>query len=188
MEFNILELTKEDESKWDNYVQNKNASVYHLSEWRKLIKEVFDHNSLYLIAKNNNMDIVGILPLIRQKSYLFGDNLISIPYFNYGGAVADDEDIEIALLNEAKERAENLNIKSIEYRETKSREYLTYTRDNKITMILDLPEKEETLWSDLGSKRRSQIKRPLREDVEALYGKEEYLDAFIMFFLEICVI
>ena len=34
-------------------------------------------------------ELVGVLPLVRQKSLVVGDFLTSIPFFNYGGALAD---------------------------------------------------------------------------------------------------
>src|SRR5262249_56631079 len=42
--------------------------------------------------------INGVLPLVRLRSRMFGDFLVSVPYVNYGGCCADTEDIEQDLL------------------------------------------------------------------------------------------
>ena len=94
MTFLIRNLTVDDEAKWDDFVEQSSASFYHLTKWRHLIKKVFGHDSYYLYAVDDIEAIKGILPLIRLKSHLFGDFLVSMPYFNYGGAVAVDEDVE----------------------------------------------------------------------------------------------
>jgi FemAB-related protein (PEP-CTERM system-associated) len=49
---------------------------------------------------------------------------------------------------------------------------------HKVNMILDLPESQDALGKSIGSKRRSQIKRPIREGVSHKIGGKELLDHF----------
>jgi len=60
---------------------------------------------------------VGILPLVHIKHFLFGNSLISIPFFDYGGILADDRETEKALLTEAINLAKNIGANSIELRQ-----------------------------------------------------------------------
>ena len=61
-------------------------------------------------------EVVGISPLIQLKSVLFGNFLVSMPYFNYGGIVADRHDVTIALISSAHELREELGCSHIEMR------------------------------------------------------------------------
>jgi hypothetical protein len=51
--------------------------------------EAFGKPSHGLIATDGAGRSSGVLPLIRQKSLLFGDRLVSLPYANHGGPLAD---------------------------------------------------------------------------------------------------
>src|SRR3990172_2070795 len=94
-----IELFKEgDEWGWDEYInRNENANLAHLVGWREVIKKSYGHESIYLIAKVGD-EIVGVLPLFLIKSHIFGKRLVSVPFLNYGGVCADDQDIGWQLL------------------------------------------------------------------------------------------
>ena len=55
-------------------------------------------------------------------------------------------------------------------------------RTDKIAMLLDLPDDPNELWQAIGSKRRAQVKRPIREGVVFLSGGAELLDDFYYVF------
>lgn len=179
----IALLGNNDEVRWDAYVEQcDNASLYHLSLWRKIITKVFKHQTYYLYALSRQGRIIGILPIVRLKSRLFGDYMVSVPYFNYGGVIADNPLIEEALLDKAAKIAVELGIQHIEFRETEPKNESWSVRTDKVAMILDLPSDPDDLWQALGSKRRAQIKRPLREGVEVQIGRPELLDDFYQVF------
>jgi len=158
------------------------ASVYHLTDWCALIQEVFGHRCEYYMALSQEDEVLGVLPVVRLKSRLFGDFKVSMPYFNYGGAVAKNDDIEALLMDSVIRTSENTSVQHVEFRDTKPRNNLTTVRTDKVAMLLTLPESEEILWKDLGPKRRAQIKRPLREGVEVRHGGSELLNDFYRVF------
>ena len=174
----IKKLTVDSEATWNNYVKKKKGSLYHQSDWRHLIKEVFDHESHYIYAEGSNNNIVGILPLIRLKSLLFGDYFVSMPYFNYGGCIADNETILKALLDESEKIRETLGCSHVELRNNEKQQIDLPCRQDKVTMLLDLPDDPDILWKNIGTKRRAQIKRPVREGVEFEVGGIELLSDF----------
>ena len=177
-----IALLENEQEEWDNYVAaNPAASIYHRSAWKELIQKTFGHQGVYLLARGKNGNIVGILPLIRLKSLLFGDFMVSMPYFNYGGAVADHPSIEQKLMQAANERAASLDVSHIEYRDDCQREGLP-ARSDKVNMILQLPDNEDELWQGFTSKLRAQVRRPQRENPKILSGGEEHLDAFYAVF------
>ena len=99
----IIELlAPQSYSEWDDYIINSNRScLYHLSCWKDVIEKSFKHNTYYLMARDINRRIKGVLPLVRLKSILFGDYMVSLPFFNYGGPCGDNLEIENELLNAA---------------------------------------------------------------------------------------
>lgn len=174
----IHKLDKQAESSWNDYVKSKGTSLYHHTDWRHLIKDVFGHESHHIYALDENQQVVGILPLIRLKSSLFGDFLVSMPYFNYGGCVADSSKVLNMLLIESDRLRGTLGCSHVEMRSSESVQSSLPCRQDKVTMLLDLPENADHLWKSIGAKRRSQIKRPIREGVEFEFGGVELLDDF----------
>ena len=159
----------------DYVVNHPNSRIYHLAGWCRIIERVFKHKCYYFVAKKNR-EIVGVLPVVRQKSKLFGDNMISMPYFTYGGPLANSEVLENLLMEHVNSKTNELGLSYVEYREFKRRDGYA-VKDNKISMMLDLPGEEE-LWSAVGSKIRAQIKRPLRLGVISVQGKIDSVDQF----------
>ena len=87
---------------WNTYVaSHPAASIYHRAEWRQLIKQTFGHECPYFLAQDRDGNVVGVLPLVHLHSRLFGNFMISMPYFNYGGAIADHPEIEKRLMEAA---------------------------------------------------------------------------------------
>lgn len=177
-----IHLLTDEFTDWNRYVSaNPSTSIYHRAEWRALIENTFGHESFYFFARGSDGTIAGILPLIRLNSRLFGDFLVSMPYFNYGGAVADNPSIEQQLMEAAGDLAGKLGVSHIEYRDNVPRHGLP-VRSEKVNMVLPLPGDPEELWQGFTAKLRAQIKRPQREPVSILCGGEEYLDDFYAVF------
>lgn len=178
----IISLLETEHAEWNTYVENNPAaSIYHRIEWRELIYQTFGHKGIYLHAKDSQDKIVGVLPLIHLQSRLFGNFLVSMPYFNYGGAVADHPLIEQKLMTIANEHASRLGLSHIEYRDDIERSDYPAKTD-KVNMILTLPDDKNTLWNNFSSKLRAQIKRPQRENPEILRGSTELLSDFYTVF------
>jgi len=166
---------------WNRYVNSRpDASHYHLYAWRGFFGEFFSKQTFYLAAYRNKR-IVGIVPLVRQKSLLFGDFLVSLPFLNYGGILADSDAVGLAIMRKAIELAESLGVSHIELREFRERTGLR-SRTEKVSMQLKLPATTEELGKSLGSKMRSQIRRPLRENPKISVGSIEFVDRFYRIF------
>jgi serine/alanine adding enzyme len=153
-------------TEWNSYVDgNASASIYHRSEWRELIRNIFGHEGHYYLARDNQGKIIGVLPLIRLNSRLFGDFMVSMPY----------------LMQAADKHAASLGVSHIEYRDDIPRADLPVKSD-KVNMILPLADSHANLWNSLGSKLRAQIKCPQREKPQILSGRGEYLQDFYSVF------
>lgn len=101
---------------WSAFVANcPEATFFHRIEWRELIEDVFRHRTHYLIAEQGGT-VVGVLPLVRVKSWLFGDSLVSLPFAVYGGAAVSDELARAALHRSASDLARDLGVQYLELR------------------------------------------------------------------------
>ncbi len=177
-----LEVRSLDDAAWDAAVeQQAHASIYHGSAIRRVIADSFGHPAHYLAAVNAEGRVRGLLPLIEMNSRLFGHFLVSVPYFNYGGVVAESREARDALLAAAAERASSLGVEHIEYRHTRDDLELP-ARSEKVAMIRPLPDSAETLWRDIGSKLRAQINKARRNELATRIGREELVEDFYRVF------
>lgn len=171
-----------DDAAWDIYAAaHPSASPYHFATWRRLVCGVMGHEDASIEARTAEGRIVGILPLIHMKSRLFGRFLVSMPYFNYGGPLADSRGIDNALLAEGAAAVARLGVQHAEIREMHARASLP-CRDNKVSMVRSLPQTDAELDRQLGSKLRAQVQRARREAHELRIGGQELLDDFYAVF------
>jgi FemAB-related protein (PEP-CTERM system-associated) len=168
---------------WDRFVMGQaDGSICHLSAWRQILTDVFGHGSYYLQARGDSGELRGVLPLIRLKTRLFGDYMVSVPVVNYGGPCATDSAVEAALAAKAAELAAELGVGHIELRTEREHALDLPVRTDKVSMRLALPGNPEALWSGIGSKLRAQVKRPKKEGAEVVFGRAELIPEFYAVF------
>jgi FemAB-related protein (PEP-CTERM system-associated) len=195
----IRPYTENDRSGWDAYVlRHPMASVYHLSGWKRVIEQTYRHRSFYLLAVNsrNQEKIAGVFPLVHLKHPLFGNHLVSMPFFDHGGILADDDQTAAALQAHAVGLGRELGVADIEARYLGAEAVPAGARtdfgtgvssrlqSHKVRMLLDLPESADELMKSFKAKLRSQIKKPLKEGLTASAGRLELLDDFYRGFVE----
>jgi len=111
----ILPLA-DDFSAWDTFVMSRpDATFFHLAAWRGVIARAFRHKPYYVMAEQDGA-IVGVLPLVRVKTLLFGDTLISNPFCVYGGILAVDQEASKALADHAVWLRARLGVSAAELR------------------------------------------------------------------------
>ncbi len=180
----IRAIGEESAGAWDRYVSAApGASFYHRYAWRSLIARVFARESHYLAA-DDGARITGVLPLVRLKSRLFGDFLVSMPYLNYGGVLADSDEIGAALVAEASALAGRLGVSHVELRHTANHFGELPVRTDKVTMLRDLPASAEELWKTIGKKVRWEVNQARKADAACVTGGAELLDDFYAVFAE----
>lgn len=180
----IIEASTLDAARWDAYVSsNPRASLYHFSTWRRMIEDRVGHRDISLAALDASGAVLGVLPLTLMDSRLFGRFAVSVPYFNYGGVLADSDAVAQALLAHAAQQGEALGVAHVELRHT-AQVCDWPARDNKVSMIRRLPDTPEALDQELGSKIRAQIKRAEREGLTVQRGGAALLDDFYRVFAE----
>jgi FemAB-related protein (PEP-CTERM system-associated) len=101
---------------WDAFVRaTPAATFFHLSPWAEVIRRAFNHRTYYAWAEQDGA-VVGVLPLARMRTRLFGDTLASTPFCVYGGAAATTEEARRALETYALDLQRRLGTPCLEYR------------------------------------------------------------------------
>ena len=153
------------------------GTIYHHSNILRAIHDTFGHQTVSLAAKNQT-GVIGTVPLVHMNSRLFGNFLISVPFFNYGGVCADNDEARQALIDAAVDEARIRDCVHLELRHTHRQFEKLQHKQAKVAMLLDLPESEEELWSGFKSKLRSQIRKPEKEGVTTKVGRLDLVDDF----------
>ena len=180
-----LELACEltiDVTEWQKFVASQaHANVYHDARWHRLIKDNFGHTPHYITCRKPDGSLCGVLPMVHLNSKLFGSFLVSMPYFNYGGPLTEYPDVAQKMMEFAAQTGNSLECTHLESRDTRLREPWL-CKQHKITMILPLPDSDEELDRQLGTKVRAQVKRAAREDLKFVIGGAELLPEFYRVF------
>src|SRR5215468_11837435 len=116
MSVRILPLDATNAAAWDVFVRARpDGTFFHLSAWAQVIAQSFGHATHYVLAEQDGA-VVGVLPLARMKTLLFGDLLASTPYCVYGGALTATPEAGAALDAHAFELQAKLRTPCLEYR------------------------------------------------------------------------
>ena len=179
----VRQHTPADDAAWDRYAESHaDYTLYHGRAFHRAVAEAFGKPSHGLVAESGDGRIVGVLPLIRQKSWLFGDRLVSLPYANHGGPLADSAEVALALFEAAAVRGDELGCDRIEVRDHVARELDWPAHTDKVLMRMVLPADSAALDKALGAKLRSQCRRALKEGAEVVHGGAELIPEFYRVF------
>jgi len=175
----IHEFNQDDESRWNNYVlQHPHGSIFHLVKWKNVIEKTFEHKSFYFAAEDvEKNDIIGILPLFTIKSRLFGYALISIPFAESGGILANSVEIKDALQEKGMELASKLGVDYLELRNQQAVQGL-YTKDLYFNFSREIfPTPDENL-NAIPRKSRAAVRKGIKEGLVSEFGKHGFDDFY----------
>jgi len=177
----ITELEDKDNECWQEYVrQASQASFYHALGWREVIKNAFGHRPWYLVAREG-AEICGALPMIEMRSAIFGHFLVSLPFFNYGGILAQTPEAEQLLAASAIELAHRQGASHIELRQTfpLSQHPDGWTvSQHKAALTVPLTAGPKLKWEALASRLRGKVRKAERNGAKFEVGGKEELAAF----------
>jgi FemAB-related protein (PEP-CTERM system-associated) len=188
---NLRSATSADERDWDAYVLGRPEGVaYQLFAWKKAVERAYGFRCPYLLAEEDG-ELRGVLPLVHLRLPLTRGKLVSLPYCDLAGPLADSDEVSAALLERALSLAEEVGAKGVEIRngsrypapsprlesEPETRNSEPGTR-KKVRMLLSLPKTSDALLASFPSKLRSQIRKPERDGLRAVMGGAELVDEF----------
>jgi FemAB-related protein (PEP-CTERM system-associated) len=156
------------EAQWDNYVQaHPRALVYHQIGWKRVIENTFGHQGHYFLALKNG-NIKGILPLFLMQSRIFGSHLISLPFLDRAGILADDDHIAALLCDKAIALAREEQVDFLEIRNEHPLDHNDLkTVTHKAAFVLPLHNGLENIWKKgLKKNVKNKIRIALKNQVE----------------------
>ncbi len=180
----VVSASSEAEAKrWQDFVESRpEGSNYHRWGWRAVLEKSFGWPTYYLSLEENGQTR-GVLPLVWQRSRLFGSFLTSLPFFNSGGILADGRESERALLEEAIALAQRLGAKHLELRQRQDLSLALPTRTNKVGVWRAVESDSERMWNALPPKVRTDVRKAMKNELTAEWGGEERLEDFYRVFV-----
>jgi FemAB-related protein (PEP-CTERM system-associated) len=192
-----------DRTPWNDYVaRHQDGLAYHFFAWKDAVENSYGFNSPYFLAVKDDQ-IVGVLPTTHVHLPINNKgSLISLPYCDAGGILADCPETIDMLFKYACNYALERRISRIEIRSSinylnqcnhENINLLNSISENsqpemgfhkKVRMLLDLPKDSNELFSTFKSKLRSQIKKPDRDGLIVKIGGSELIADFYSVFVE----
>ena len=174
-----------DAQRWQKYLAQHGYKGFHQwPTWSRTLQTGLGHEPYFLQAVQGG-HIIGVLPLMKVETRLFGRFLVSLPYVNTAGVIADNDCAAAALIDQAVELADELDVKNLELRHEQLIEHpkLAQSVTDKVHMRLALPATTDLLWDGLKSKVRSQIRKPLNNQGFTIeWGGHDKLNDFYKVF------
>jgi FemAB-related protein (PEP-CTERM system-associated) len=166
---------------WNEYVlRHSDATGYHEWAWRDVFQRAFGCQVLYFAARRGP-EMVGVLPTVFLDSWLFGRALVSLPFLNYGGVLADDDTVARALLAAAIAAARERGCRHVELRHFHQQFADLPCKRHKVTMRLRLRQ-PNSLWENLDRKARNQVRKAQKSGLTYREGGPELLESFYAVF------
>jgi FemAB-related protein (PEP-CTERM system-associated) len=166
------------QAEWDAFVAAQpEATGYHAWGWRRVFEQAFGHETCYLAARSGS-EVVGVLPLVAFRSWLFGRFMVSLPFVNYGGVLASDARAIQPLVEAATRAASERECRHLELRHTSRRLPDLPVKQHKVGMTLALAAEATKAWEQLDRKVRNQVRKAQKSDLVSLVGGRELLDDF----------
>ena len=180
---NIISVGDNDKIRWNDFVYSYQGSgPYHNFAWKRAVEQAYGHKAYYLIAEDEKKNISGVLPLFYIKPPLLKGSLVSLPFCDYGGVLALNNNASEELIKYSISLSESLKTK-LEIRCVRPEGIIKEksslgVMSHKARMLLELPGDSEKLMNGFKSKLRSQIKKPQKEGLEFKIGSVELFKDF----------
>jgi FemAB-related protein (PEP-CTERM system-associated) len=182
----IRAISPADYQIWDQYVlTHAAAGAYLTTAWKQAVETGYGRKTFYLGAFENGA-LVGVLPLVLIKPPLGRKCLVSLPYCDYGGLLAERGELARALIDRAIDLAGELRA-CLEIRTSEPSSMLEKTAGlvqvtDKCRMVLELPGSAARLWDGFKTKLRTKVNRAIKHGLDHQIGKEELLPDFYRVF------
>jgi len=162
LKMQVKRLQPADEVRWEKYVlRHPQGHMFHSLKWRNAVWRTFGHEPYYLWLEDEGR-VRGILPLFFVRSWLFGRQLVSVPFGVYGGILADSEAAGQRLVEAAGGLAAELAVDFVEFRYLEPGPVELPTKDLYMTFILDLPADAEIVWKTMRKRNRNILRKGIK--------------------------
>ena len=194
----MIEIVKNpDLDDWQDYCNRCPAALFtHLPGWITNLAATYGLPSFLLLARTSGPQsaTAGVLPLLLFSPPDATPRLISLPYTDVAGVLADNQEAGSRLVEVALYLAEEVGAAHLELRQ---REWpaadVPYRAGDrwrhtahafKVSLRRPLPRSSPALWDDLSAKVRNQVRKAYRSGCVGRIGGSELLEDFHAVFAE----
>lgn len=164
---------------WDELILNyEGYSSFHTSGWIRTIRDTYNYEPQFFVVKEND-SVSSIIPIMTVKSFLTGKRAVSLPFSDYCEPLINDSAHFKNLFEKIISFAKSQKLKYVEVRG--GQKYFGDIAPSTIDYLhkLDLTKGEESIFKNLSSNTKRNIKKAEREDVTvSISGSEEALEDF----------
>ena len=180
--FQIRLFNDSDAEAWNQFVlSHPQGTMFHTVEWKTVIEETFGHRSHYLLAEStdseNRTHLAGILPLFEIRSRLFGHSLISVPFAEKGGALAESPSSARHLLERASSLAEQMGAAYVELRNSEHVDGLP-AKDLYYSFRKEILSESDANLKAIPRKQRRMVRVGLKSGLKAEFGQDRLPDFY----------
>ena len=166
---------------WDGYVRaHPQGLAYQMTPFFRTIHQAYGFGIFPFMARTGTR-IQGVLPLVHLHLPGRRGALISLPYCDAAGVLADSPALERTLVTHvlAHARDQGFPLVSLRCQDL----FASIPPDltcylSKVRMVLELPRQACDLMASFKAKVRSQVKKPLRDGLTCTIGGRELLHPF----------
>jgi len=178
----IKEYNDKYKSAWTEYVQNSpRATVAHMIGWRETMKTGLGHKPYYWLALDGER-VTGVLPSFLVTTWWRTKYLVSLPWIDYGGILADNRETAILLLDKARELTVEKKAEFLELRSVEEDRLDLALRQDKATFLLPLNDDPDVIWKGFDAKLRNQIRKSQKSELTCEFIGLEGMDRFYKVF------
>ena len=157
------------------------ATIAHELNWAKVMKDGLSHQPYYRLALDDS-EVIGILPMVLVKTWWRARYLISLPWIDYGGVLADDAEAAAMLYEEARRLAKRENAQFAEFRTVEPGDFDLALLTNKVTFLLELAADPDEIWKSFNAKLRNQIRKAEKSGLTTEFAGIDGLTEFYKVF------
>lgn len=180
----IEKLSESNSALYEKFVlDQENSFLYHSNGYRRLLREFLNAQDIYLLALDEQSNIVGVLPSFISTNGHYGTVLNSLPFYgSYGAVLSADMKARKKLLSAFEEFALNNNCISSTIITSPfendlalyEKDFTYHLRDYRIGQLTPLDMHEE-LYHLIEPTARRNIKKATRSGVSVSWenGQED---------------
>lgn len=111
-------LAEEESDSWDTFVMRHPLGlVYHLSAWRSVLENAFDHiRGQVVVVKDDDGEVRSGLPVYNVRSWLLKNRTVSVPFASFCDPLVSSGDDFMLLWKAVEERAREHRSHKVEIR------------------------------------------------------------------------
>lgn len=174
----VRRLEPEEEDAWQDFVSSHpGAGVEHALGWPEVFTAAYGYRPRHLVAVEGGR-LVGALPLLLAPVWPWGRALVSLPFLDCAGPLAEAAEAREALLEAARDLGER---EAAAYVEVRARDPIgggAPARTDKAKVVLDLAGEAEVIWKGLDAKVRNQVRKARRSGLRLTEDNGERVAAF----------